>query len=76
MIDRNSVFWTAFWAGLAAPASVYAAPVTYYAYMNNYSLPLSFAQVGIALGHSYAKVADDRQLVDANTPGIATGSAT
>ncbi len=74
MINRNSVFWAAFWAGLASPASVYAAPVPYYAYMGNYSLPLSFMQVGFALSHSYSQVVNDGQSIatDTGTDSVAT----
>jgi hypothetical protein len=67
-INRNSVFWAAFWTGLASPVSVYAAPVTYYPYLGNYSVPLSFTQVGFALGHSYAQASDDGQPTAGTSP--------
>jgi hypothetical protein len=74
-VNRNSVFWAAFWAGLASPTAVYAASPVYYSYIGNYSVPLSFMQVGLALGHSYAQATDDgQQLASESGSGPSTGA--
>ena len=47
-VAGGSPFWVAFWAGLAAPASLYAAPAAY----DLYTVPLSPAQsFGIVGGY-------------------------
>jgi hypothetical protein len=66
-MNRNAVFRSAFWAGLASPVAIYASPVSYSTYIGSYSVPLSFAQVGLALSHSYAQVVDDGQSLAAGT---------
>lgn len=47
-----STFWSAFWAGLAGPAALYAPIPPYTAYVGNYSVPQNFAMVGVRLGQA------------------------
>jgi hypothetical protein len=43
-------FWTAFWAGLAAPIGLYAASDPYAAYIGGYRPPQTFAAIGNFMG--------------------------
>ena len=47
-----STFWSAFWAGLAAPAALYAPIPPYTACVGKYSVPQNFAMVGVRLGQA------------------------
>lgn len=49
LMNQSPIFWAAFWAGLAGPASLYAPPPTYYLYMGSSSVALSFAGVAFNL---------------------------
>ena len=46
---QTPLFWAAFWAGLAAPASLYAPPEPYYLYLGGSSVALSFGAVAMYL---------------------------
>ena len=54
-IDAKSPFWTAFWAGMAAPTSLYASPATelYMAYVPPNDIPGSVAATGIQMANLF-----------------------
>ncbi len=54
----SPTFWAAFWAGLAAPASLYAPPPPYMAYVGGYSVPQAFGVVGIYLSQASGRILD------------------
>jgi hypothetical protein len=45
-LDRNAIFWAAFWAGLAGPVALYDPPPEYPLYLNNINLASNFGAVG------------------------------
>jgi len=47
--------WTAFLAGLAAPAGLYAPPANYFAYVGDYSVPNNFGVAGLFLSVASAE---------------------
>jgi hypothetical protein len=49
---QSPIFWTAFWAGLAAPASLYAPPEPYYLYLSGSSVASSFGSVAMYLDNA------------------------
>jgi hypothetical protein len=51
MFAPTSVFWAAFWLGLAGPVSLYEATPDYPLYVNSTSVALNFAVVGMYLDH-------------------------
>lgn len=55
----NPRFWTAFWAGLAAPTGLYAGPAPYAAYIGGYSLPQTFAAVGVYMNQAVGQFQHD-----------------
>jgi hypothetical protein len=58
MSGRNQYFANAFWAGLAAPVSLFASTPTYVHYAAAFSVPQSFAQAGAQLGHAFKRYRD------------------
>jgi hypothetical protein len=52
-MNQSHVFWTAFWAGLAAPVMLFAAPTPYYLYLANSTVAQSFGAVGAKLALVY-----------------------
>jgi hypothetical protein len=48
-MNFSSVFWASFLAGLAGPATLYAAPATYPLYLGGSTVALSFSNVGLLL---------------------------
>jgi hypothetical protein len=64
-MNQRPIFWTAFWAGLAGPASLYAPPSPYWAYLGRYSIASNFAQIGMALTLASAPF-DGRRTTDAS----------
>lgn len=54
---RQRPFWTAFAAGLAAPAMVYDPPPAYAGLTRDFSVARSFAQVGVLLSQSAREIA-------------------
>ena len=50
-IMNRSVFWTAFWTGLAGPAMLYADPPTYYPYLSGNTVAWTFSGVARSLDH-------------------------
>jgi di/tricarboxylate transporter len=67
--DRSSVFWAAFWAGLASPMSVYASPPNYLALGAIPSPAQNFAAVGMALSRLYQRSDDQRSGAEGPTSG-------
>jgi len=63
IMNHHPVFWAAFWAGMASPVALYASPAPYWAYMNNFTVAQSFAQVGASLNNALATIAHDEQLI-------------
>jgi hypothetical protein len=62
-------FWAAFWAGLAVPVDLYSGPAPYAAYIGGYSLPQTFAAIGLYMSHAVGQFQDDR------TPSASTAAA-
>jgi hypothetical protein len=60
-MNKSSVFLTAFWAGLAAPTSLYATSAAYRPLINDLTFSDSFALVGIFLGESVVAAQNDGQ---------------
>ena len=58
-MDRSSIFWTAFWAGVASPVALYSPPPVYSTYSINFGVAQTFARVGVALGRPYREIAHD-----------------
>jgi len=54
-MNRNSVFLTAFWAGMAAPASLYAATPSYRPIIADLTFSDSLAVVGMFLHQAMAE---------------------
>lgn len=54
-------FWTAFYAGLGAPALLHAVPPPYHAYATIPSPAQSFASTGALLSEATRAVIDDRR---------------
>src|SRR6266851_2027430 len=48
-MNQTPIFWAAFWAGLAGPASLYAPASTYYSYLGGTSVAQSFGSVALSL---------------------------
>jgi hypothetical protein len=61
MMNQDSVFWAAFWAGLASPVSLYSAPVSYVPAISGVTVASSFAQVGTFLTEASVSLFDGRQ---------------
>jgi hypothetical protein len=61
-MERFATFWSAFWAGLAAPTMLFTPPAPYAAYAPPRSVSESFATVGAMLGRMIqsAPVSDPR----------------
>lgn len=55
---RIPSLWTAFYAGLAAPVGLYAAPPPYVMYLGGYSVPAVFGMVGLNLRRVTSQVQD------------------
>lgn len=60
-MGMSPMFWTAFWAGMAAPVSLYAAPTAYAGYVAIPSPAQSFAMVGGYLSAAAEQVQNDRR---------------
>jgi hypothetical protein len=58
-MDVNPVFLAAFWAGLAAPASLYASDISYRPLINDLPFPTSFVLVGMLLNEAMATTEHD-----------------
>lgn len=56
----SPVFWTALWAGMAAPVYVYAVPCYYPIYGSPAGIGDSFAVVGLQLGQALRAVENER----------------
>lgn len=52
-------FWAAFWAGLAAPVGLFAAPPAYPVHSGLSSVASSFATVGAQLSRAASQTTDD-----------------
>lgn len=63
----NSVFWTAFVAGLGAPVGLYIGAAPYAAYSSIYGLPHTFGAVGMYMTEVIGQAPDVR-------PAISTGT--
>ena len=66
-MSQSPVFWAAFWAGLAAPASLYSPPANYWLYSSNASVAQSFAEVAIGLASALGYYIDDGQSPEGRT---------
>jgi hypothetical protein len=55
-MHANRGFWQAFWAGLASPASLYAEPAPYMAYVRGHSVARAFATVGTHLKQASGQI--------------------
>ena len=42
-LDKDSVFWSSFYTGLASPVELFSEPVYYYPYLNNLDVAQNFA---------------------------------
>jgi hypothetical protein len=69
-MNRSSVFLTAFWTGLAAPASLYAAAPSYRPAVNDLTSADSFGLVGVLLTEAMACVQNEQR-----TAAAASGEA-
>jgi len=58
-IRSFSTFRRALWAGLAAPAALYAAPPVYPVYSAANSVPQAFAEIGASLSGSVRRHRDE-----------------
>lgn len=56
LITRREVFWSAFWAGLAAPAMLFAGPTAYVLYDGNAGLQQAWGDVGSSMTSTLTSV--------------------
>ncbi len=72
-MNQGSIFWTAFRAGLAGPASLYAPPAPYYLYLSSNSVAQSFGIVAMYLDRASGVYLDVGQSsVGPSAPAAAT----
>jgi hypothetical protein len=73
-MNRSSAYWSAFWVGLAGPATIYSAPGAYWNYVNNrYTVAQNFAFVGGTLS-AVMGIIDGRELTGIQQEAGADGS--
>jgi hypothetical protein len=58
-IRLHGTFAKAFWAGIAAPTALYAAPLPYPVYVAANSVPRAFAEVGTNLTGAASRYRDE-----------------
>jgi hypothetical protein len=66
-MDTNSVFWTAFVAGLGAPVGLYTYAAPYAAYNSNYGLPHTFGAIGTYMTRAIGQAPDVRPAISSGT---------
>ena len=68
-MNRSSVFATAFWAGLASPASIYGDVLVYRPWVSDLTFADSFALVGLFLSNAIIEADDGQRVSECATDG-------